>query len=177
MALIKGIEKGDQSFRHFTFDENDYIQKNGVYYYRVNYGKSKLEGPDAEDETGFVACAKVIPLGGMRPKTIPGQTIKQVSQPVQTVQTPTPESGPKKRGRKPKVEKVELSTEVIPVSVQSDFGTFEYWVEEIKSNHIEDLQNKLNQRGSEGWELCGFDTNKQIFGDIHIIAIFKRKRG
>ena len=175
--VYKGIEKGDQSFRHFTFDENDYIQKNGVYYYRVNYGKNKLEGPDAEEETGFVACAKVVPLGGKGPKTIPGQTVKQESQPVQTVQTPVPEPELKKRGRPAKVKALETSNETISVAPQGGIQKFEYYVTEIAFTNSTSLQELLNKHGEEGWELCGFEGSRNMFSSTHIVAVFKRKRG
>ena len=67
---IKGIAKGDKDLRHFTFDDNDYIEKEGHYYYKVNYGKNPLEGEGAEDEIGFIECDKVMPLGGQKPKAI-----------------------------------------------------------------------------------------------------------
>ena len=72
MALIRGIEKGDKDLRHFTFDDEDYVVRGGIYYYKVNYGKNKLEGEAAEDEIGFVECSKVITLGGRKPSFIPG---------------------------------------------------------------------------------------------------------
>ena len=94
----------------------------------------------------------------------------------QSLQAPI--EAPKKRGRKPKVDKVESSSETIPVATSDTPGLYEYLVNEIKADNIEEFQDKLNRRGNEGWELCGFDTNRySLFGDIHIIAVFKRKRG
>jgi len=173
--VIKGIAKGDKDLRHFTFEDDDYVVRGGVYYYRVNYGKNKLEGEYAEDEIGYVECSKVIPLGGRKPRPIPGkekpETVKEVKETVEVVEKP-------KRGRPAKVTKTEPGKETIPVSTSDTPGTFEYLVNEIKVDHIEDFQDKLNRRGNEGWELCGFDTNRySLFGDIHIIAVFKRKRG
>lgn len=173
--LIKGIAKGDKDLRHFTFDdEKDVVVKGGVYYYKVNYGKNKLEGEYAEEEIGYVECSKVIALGGRKPKPV-GKEQPKVEQPI-VVSEPEP----KKRGRKPKVETLTSSSEVLPVQVMMDGnpGTFEYLVSEIKVDHIEEFQEQLNMKGSEGWELCGFDTNRySLFGDIHIIVVFKRKRG
>jgi len=174
---IKGIAKGDKDLRHFTFDDNDYVVRGGVYYYKVNYGKNKLEGEYGEDEISYVECTKVIPLGGKKPKPIPGLVAK--TKPVEqkpVVEEPVQEV--KKRGRKPKVDKVEPGTETIPVATSDTPGLYEYLVNEIKADNIEEFQDKLNRRGNEGWELCGFDTNRySLFGDIHIIVVFKRKRG
>lgn len=173
--LIKGIAKGDKDLRHFTFDdEKDVVVKGGVYYYKVNYGKNKLEGEYAEEEIGYVECSKVIALGGRKPKPV-GKEQPKAEQPI-VVSEPEP----KKRGRKPKVETLTSSSEVLPVQAMMDGnpGTFEYLVSEIKVDHIEEFQDQLNMKGSEGWELCGFDTNRySLFGDIHIIVVFKRKRG
>jgi hypothetical protein len=173
--IIKGIAKGDKDLRHFTFDDNDVVVRGGVYYYNVNYGKNPLEGEYGDEESGYVECSKVIPLGGKKPKPIPGKSeaAETPVQKVHMVQTPEPET--KKRGRKPKVEKEEPSSEVrTDVYVPS---RYEYTVTEINASNITELQNQLNENGLNGWELCGFDTNKTLFGSIHIVAIFKRKRG
>ena len=185
---LKGIEKGDQNFRHFTFDDDDYIQKNGVYYYRVNYGKNKLEGPDAEDEIGFVSCTKVIPLGGKGPRYIPGQE-KKASEPMQymppnvTPSAPAPAAAPevsqepKRRGRPPKVKILEGSNETIQVAPQEGTPKFEYYVSELTFTNSANLQELLNKLGEEGWELCGFEGSRNMFAATHIVAVFKRKRG
>ena len=174
--VIKGIAKGDKDLRHFTFDDGDYVVRGGIYYYKVNYGKNKLEGEYGEDEISYVECSKVIPLGGRKPKPIPELAAKN-----EPIYQPVEEPGSqevKKRGRKPKVDKVESSSETIPVATSDTPGLYEYLVNEIKADNIEEFQDKLNRRGNEGWELCGFDTNRySLFGDIHIIAVFKRKRG
>ena len=104
---IKGIAKGDKDLRHFTFDDNDYVEKEGQYYYKVNYGKNPLEGEGAEDEIGFIECDKVIPLGGQKPKPIQNKVQQQESQPVQ-VQA-------KKRGRPAKTTKTSTNDVTIHV--------------------------------------------------------------
>lgn len=176
--VIKGIAKGDKDLRHFTFDDSDYVVRGGVYYYKVNYGKNALEGEYGEDEIGYVECTKVMPLGGKKPKPIPELEAKKAEPAVGQVSQQEEVQEPKKRGRKPKVEKIEPGTDVISVSTSGEPGTYEYLVNEIKADHIEEFQDKLNRKGDEGWELCGFDTNRHsLFGDIHIIAVFKRKRG
>ena len=175
---IKGIAKGDKDLRHFTFDDGDYVVRGGVYYYKVNYGKNALEGEYGEDEIGYVECTKVMPLGGKKPKPIPGLEAKK-AEPVAAVQVPQQEEvqEPKKRGRKPKVDKIEPGTGTIPVATPGEPGTYEYLVDGIKGEDIQEIQGKLNERGNHGWELCGFDTSKPLFGDIHMIVVFKRKRG
>lgn len=171
MALIRGIEKGDKDLRHFTFDDEDYVVKGGIYYYKVNYGKNKLEGEVAEDEIGFVECDNVIALGGKKPKPIQRKT-NTAQAPVSEVQQV---QGPKKRGRPAKVTKPEPVNGTIPVAT----GTYvyEYHVAEFNVQDVQSLQNELNRLGSEGWELCCYDVDRSIFSATHIRAIFKRKRG
>ena len=174
--VIKGIERGDKDLRHFTFDDGDYVVRGGKYYYKVNYGKNKLEGEYAEDEISFVECTRVIPLGGKKPKPIPELVAKMTPE----VQTPTPEvpvQEPKKRGRKAKVES---SGDIAPepgVYIQVTPGMFEYTVNQFNFNDMEKLQSKLNEMGEQGWEMCGFSPYRPLFGDTHIVAVFKRKRG
>lgn len=172
--IIKGIKKGDKELRHFTFDDGEYTLKNGVYYYKVNYGKNTLEGPDAEDEIGFVAADMVIPLGGRRPRPIPGrgteEKVKSVDtpKPVETVEKP-------KRGRPAKVTKTEPGKEIIPVA--GEVYAYEYYVAELKITDTTELQNELNELGSQGWELCCYDVDRSLFSNTLIRMIFKRKRG
>ena len=166
---IKGIAKGDKDLRHFTFDDNDYVEKEGKYYYKVNYGKNPLEGEGAEDEIGFIECDKVIPLGGQKPKPIQNKVQQQESQPVQV-------EG-KKRGRPAKTINVSTNEVTIPVSTPGNPGTFEYTVNQFNIGDLVELTNKLNEMGNQGWEMCGFSPYKSLFGDAHIITVFKRKRG
>lgn len=168
---IKGIAKGDKDLRHFTFDDNDYMEKEGKYYYKVNYGKNPLEGEGAEDEIGFIECDKVIPLGGQKPKPIQSKVQKEESKPVQVQE--------KKRGRPAKVTKLDAGSETVGVSVNllDKSGTFEYVVSQFNIGNPGEFQDKLNEMGEQGWEMCGFSPYKSLFGDAHIITVFKRKRG
>ncbi len=169
---IKAIAKGDKDLRHFTFDDNDYVEKEGRYYYKINYGKNPLEGEGAEDEIGFIECDKIIPLGGQKPKPIqPIQNKDQLleSQPVQV--------HVKKRGRPAKTINVSTNEVTIPVSTPGNPGTFEYTVNQFNIGDTVELTNKLNEMGNQGWEMCGFSPYKSLFGDAHIITVFKRKRG
>lgn len=173
---IRGIAKGDKELRHFTFDDEDYVVRGGVYYYKVNYGKNPLEGEYGEDEVSYVECSKVIPLGGKKPRPIPGtQKSEPVSTPVEEVQEA------KKRGRKPnkttKVDKLISSPDIIPVSTKGNIEKFEYTVHQFNYNNPSELRDALNKMGDEGWEMCGFSPFKSLFGDTHIVAVFKRKRG
>ena len=174
--ILKGLKKGSNDLRKFTFDDNEYIQKDGHFYYKVNYGKNLLEGEYAEDEIGYVDVTQVITLGGKKPKPIPELEMRQYMPP-----TPTPQvevkPEPKKRGRPAKVNKIEPSQETIQVAPMGGVETFEYLVTSLKVETIPDLQFQLNEKGKEGWELCGFDSNKTLFGSIQFVCIFKRKRG
>lgn len=169
---LKGIARGDHGFRHFTFDDEDVILKNNVYYYKVNYGKNPLEGEYGEEEIGYVPCENVMCIGGKKPRPVimkeePKPEV--VEQKTSTVSEPVVEE-PKKRGRPSK--KVQES-----VSTYTGDNTFEYIVEEFHTSEIPTFQSQLNEKGKEGWELCGFDSTKSLFGEIDMIAIFKRKRG
>ena len=166
---IKGIAKGDKDLRHFTFDDNDYVEKEGKYYYKINYGKNSLEGEGAEDEIGFIECDKVIPLGGQKPKPIQNKVQQLESQPAQVQE--------KKRGRPTKTTKTSTNDVTVPVSIPGNPGTFEYTVSQFNIADIVELTNKLNDMGNQGWEMCGFSPYKSLFGDAHIITVFKRKRG
>ena len=171
--VIKGIAKGDKDLRHFTFDDEDYVVKGGVYFYKVNYGKNKLEGEYAEDEIGYVECDKVISLGGKRPRPIPGREVKKET-PADVAETPQKETKAKKP-RTAKTTKLNANTERLEVFTGP--STFEYKVDEIKASKIKDLEQQLNEKGQDGWEVCGMDTNKSLFGEIHIVVVLKRKRG
>lgn len=173
--VIRGIERGDKDLRHFTFDDDDYVVRGGVYYYKVNYGKNKLEGEYGEDEINFVECSKVIPLGGKKPKPIPGLQAKKETPTLTPEPNVTPTQETKKRGRKAKTETVDL--EIPSSNVAKIQDRFEYIVHQFNYNNVDDLKKKLNELGTEGWEMCGFNPYKTLFGDTHIITVFKRKRG
>lgn len=113
--------------------------------------------------------SEIIPIGGWKKP----QVQKPVEQPVEQVQQVPVEK--KKPGRPKKVQNVEQSPLSGP-SVPSGSSLYEYYVEEIHSDGAGELQNKLNELGSQGWEMCGFDMNKSLFKDIHIIAVFKRRK-
>lgn len=175
---IRGIAKGDKELRHFTFDDGDYTVRGGVYYYKVNYGKNKLEGEYAEDEIAYIECDKVIPLGGKKPRPIPGKspvntTGGGTTEPVKPAE---PVKQPAKRGRPAKVKNVEASTEIIPVAVEGT-SVYEYYVAEMKITDTQTLQESLNELGAEGWELCCYDVDRSLFSNTQIRMIFKRKRG
>ena len=171
--ILKGLKKGSNDLRKFTFDDNEYIQKDGHFYYKVNYGKNLLEGEYAEDEIGYVDVTQVITLGGKKPKPIP-ELEKQDTAPMQYM-PPTQETKPepKKRGRPAKAKPDET---VFPVS-QDGIQKFEYYVTDLAYTNSENLQGLLNKLGDEGWELCGFEGNRNMFSSTHIVAVFKRKRG
>lgn len=171
---IRGIKKGDRDLRHFTFDDDDVVVRAGTYMYKVTYDKNPLEGEYGEEEVGYVECDKVMALGGRKPKPI--VKTEEPQKEVTIVKETPVEKQPAKRGRKPKVDKVEPSTENRSVDVCIP-NRYEYTVTEIKASNITELQDQLNEKGLNGWELCGFDTNKTPFGPIHIVAVFKRKRG
>lgn len=169
------MKRGDNSMRKFTFDDTDYIEKDGHYYYKVNYGKNKLEGEYAEDEIGYVEVTQVLPLGGVKLTPIP--ELQQRSEPMSYVpveEAPKPEKP--KRGRPPKVTKLEPEQVTIPVQTLAGTPVFEYLVPLLDATDATSLQAKLNLYGNEGWELCGFDTNKSLFGSREIMVVFKREK-
>lgn len=169
--ILKGLQKGDNKLRKFTFNDEEYVEKDGRYYYKVNYGKNKLEGEYAEDEIGYVEVSKVLTLGGMKPKPIPEL---QTPEPVQV--TVAKQDEKPKRGRPPKVKSQEVSNETYPVA-QPGAAKFEYFVTGLDAKDEKELQNKLNSLGQEGWEMCGMESIRSLFGNIHIVVVLKRKRG
>jgi hypothetical protein len=147
--------------------------RGGVYYYKVNYGKNPLEGEHGDEEIGYVECSKVIPLGGKRPKPIPGKTVEKAV-PIQIQQ---PQTEPVKTVKKPGRPKKNVDTNV-QVSAPTDSAErFEYMVENMNMDNPEDLKRVLNNWGEDGWELCWFEPERSIFGSYKARAIFKRKRG
>ena len=171
------MKRGDNSMRKFTFDDTDYIEKDGHYYYKVNYGKNKLEGEYAEDEIGYVEVTQVLPLGGVKLTPIP--ELQQRSEPMAYVpvdEAPVVEEKPK-RGRPPKVKKLETSNETYVPAPQGGVQKYDYHVTYLGADNRENLEDELNKLGDVGWELCGFDTTKGMFGPMKIVAVFKRKRG
>ena len=173
--VLKGLQKGDKKIRKFTFDDEEYIEKDGKYYYKVNYGKNSLEGEYAEDEIDYIEVTQVIPLGGKKLKPIP-----ELQKPtaVAVPQEPQPQQVEKpKRGRPPKIKTLEGSNETIQVAPQEGTPKFEYYVSELTFTNSTNLQELLNKLGEEGWELCGFEGSRNMFAATHIVAVFKRKRG
>ena len=175
--VIRGLKKGSNDLRKFTFNDDEYTQKNGKYYYKVNYGKNTLEGEYAEDEIGYVEVTQVIPLGGVKPKPMP-ELEKQDTAPMQYMppaQETKPE--PKKSGRSTKAKAAGTLEKTVPVAPQDGVQKFEYYVTDLAYTNSENLQGLLNKLGDEGWELCGFEGNRNMFSSTHIVAVFKRKRG
>ena len=174
---FKGILKGDGSYRHFEFDEDDVIIKNSIPYYKVNYGKNPLEGPDADDEIQYIPCDKVMVLGGKKPKTPIKEEKTVKTTPVKPVKKEVKETKPKKTTKAKKTVEEKSNTYPPQTEVYVSPEKFEYYVEELTVDEVDSLRNKLNELGDDGWELCGFDTNKSFLKSIHILVIFKRKRG
>lgn len=196
--MYKGIQRGDKNFRHFTFDENDFIVKDNVKYYKVNYGKSNLEGPDAEDETGYIDAPNIIVLGGKKPsfsnpvqsKPVIEEKPAEISNSEQEKETkskpvskkPQEQKRPVGRPKKVKPDTDQITTVSSEVSkaLLSGLNTvkkemFEYTVKEFVVKDVDTLKEQLNLLGSDGWEMCGFDTYRTLFTDIRIMAIFKKR--
>lgn len=178
----KGIARGDTSYRHFTFTDEDILIENGITYYKVNYGKNKLEGPEAEDEIGYLKYDDIIFLGGNRPGQVKTEEPKVENKIEPKVEPKENETKPAKKspGRPKKVKEEQPKIETVSKNetIQWVSGTdrFEYRVCEFNSKNIDELESELNKYGNEGWELCGFDTNKSLFSEMSIITILKRKR-
>lgn len=182
----KGIARGDTSYRHFTFTDEDILIENGITYYKVNYGKNKLEGPEAEDEIGYLKYDDIIFLGGNRPAQMKVEEPKvktknepEVEPKKENETKPTKKSSgrPKKvKEEQPKIEVVSKNETTQWISGTDCSDRFEYRVCEFNSKNIDELESGLNKYGNEGWELCGFDTNKSLFSEMTIITILKRKR-
>ena len=149
---FKGIRRGDSTFRHFTFDDQDVMVKGGITYYKANYGKNKLEGEYAEEEIVPIPCDQVMVLGGKKPNPPKSQVREEVVEPNVEISKP-------KRGR-PRKETPELQSPA-PSFVYSGDVKFEYYIEELYAEHAGELQNKLNELGNEGWEMCGYTSDRK----------------
>lgn len=177
----KGIARGDSAYRHFTFDDTDVLEKDGDMLYKVNYGKNALEGDYAEDEIGYVRCSDVIFLGGKKPDLPQPQnkqteTVPEKTKPVKVAKTE------KKSAKTKKTKEKVVETPAIKILEQPEWNPtigqciFEYTYKEFHTEDIKRLQELLNVYGNEGWEMCGFDTNKSLLGEMSIFAVFKRRK-
>lgn len=190
----KGIARGDSTYRHFTFDDTDVLEKDGDMLYKVNYGKDTLEGDHAEDEIGYVRCSDVIFLGGKKPNLPQPQNKQTETVPEKTVESPKKNEVPektkpvkvakteKKSAKIKKTKEKVVEEPAIKILEQPEWNPatgqciFEYTYKEFHTEDIKRLQELLNVYGNEGWEMCGFDTNKSLLGEMSIFAVFKRRK-
>lgn len=171
---LTGIEKGDSNYRHFTFDDDHIVNKGGEKYYMVNYGKNKIEGDFGEDEISFVKCKNVIVLGGKKAKPFESVQVEEKAETKQeTEHTEVIETQEENKPVDKKPEPIQVAER--EKNMFEYIKRFEYIVEEFGDDGRSQLNERLNALGKEGWEMCGFETNKKVFGEYQIIAIFKRE--
>ena len=170
--IRKGILKGDKSFRKFTFDDSKCV--NGKY--ECTYPMDPVERNEfSEPNKVWLSESEMLVIGAPIKKKAPEQNPNQIEQPVEQPKVKTQSTVPEKRkpGRPKKVV-----NEPAPNVFEKPEGSekYEYLVEEIQMTNDYPLQDKLNELGDAGWEMCGFETVKQIF-TVSILMVFKRKRG
>lgn len=158
--IRKGILKGDKSFRKFTFDDEKCV--NGKY--ECTYPKDALENNEFSDqEVLWLSESDMLVIGGPIKKKGPEQ------KPVQKN-----EQEKRKPGRPKKVVNVIPPPPALTPS-SDGLDKYEYLVEESQMSNVNSLQERLNELGDAGWEMCGFETMKQMFS-VNMVMIFKRKR-
>lgn len=193
--MIKiGIDKTDMSFRHFFFNDSEVLTSNPPKY--------KIWYVDDEEDVSFIECSKVITLKNQDGSIIQKQdnTSNTSTQPnlvieeVNTYETYIDENAkeiehveiehkeepivitdtqPEKRKRGRPKGSFKVKTVETPQIVENNL--FEYQVKDWELN--DEFENKLNEKGKEGWELCGFEIYrpKILSGDNKVLCVFKRK--
>ena len=189
-----GIDKTDKTYRHFEYDDERRYGNPQVY--KVLYEESGVFGE--------VLCSNVIsikksnnvhnhfldiPIYGDSKQEVskPKQTVDVKETVVETKQQVVIEEKKKTKSSKTKSnKKVEIQNENVeevkfkgaPFDInQMTFSpkSYEYDVFVIDNvSNADDIKNKLNEFGKDGWEVCGFQTIQKVFG---CQAIFIMKKG
>ena len=189
-----GIDKTDKTYRHFEYDDERRYGNPQVY--KVLYEESGVFGE--------VLCSNVIsikksnnvhnhfldiPIYGDSKQEVskPKQTVDVKETVVETKQQVVIEEKKKTKSSKTKSnKKVEIQNENVeevkfkgaPFDInQMTFSpkSYEYDVFVIDNvSNADDIKNKLNELGKDGWEVCGFQTMQKVFG---CQAIFIMKKG
>lgn len=182
-----GMDKTDKQFRKFEYDDERMFGNPQVF--KVLYEETGLFGE--------VLCSNVISIKKSinthnhflnipkynESKNIEEETLvstKIVDDVNEIKKSSTEEKKKSKSASKTKSKLLELKKEVVteePEIVISHLippKTYEYDILVIDNiSDIEDIKNKLNELGQNGWQVCGFQTVTKLFGCQAIIIMKK----
>ena len=184
-----GLDKTDKTYRHFEYDDERRYGNPQVY--KVLYEESGVFGE--------VLCSNVISIkqsnnvhnhfldipiygDGKQEVSKPKQTVVETTQQV-VIQEDKKKTKSSKTKSNKKLETINENVEEVkfkgaPFDVnQMTFSptSYEYDVFVIDNvSNADDIKNKLNEFGKDGWEVCGFQTIQKVFG---CQAIFIMKKG
>ena len=190
-----GIDKTDKTYRHFEYDDERRYGNPQVY--KVLYEESGVFGEVLCSNVISIKKSNNV-HNHFLDIPIYGDSKQEVSKPKQTVDVKetvieTPQQvvikEEKKKTKSSKTKsnkKVEITNEnVEEVKIKGDpfdinqmtFSpkSYEYDVFVIDNvSNADDIKNKLNELGKDGWDVCGFQTIQKVFG---CQAIFIMKKG
>ena len=181
--MIKiGIDKSNNSFRKFYFDDSQVLTSNPPKY--------KIWYVDDEEDYTFIECSKVFAIKNApdeMQQTSPSPSIEKIDGTDLVAKEPTPiittkeeieknnivvdQPKPKRKPGRPK--KVSEPTP----SPTTKMSKFEYKILDEPIDDLDDFENMLNEYGDDGWEVCGFEIYKIggiLSTNMNMICILKR---
>lgn len=196
-----GIDKTDKSFRHFEYD--DERMYGNPQKYKVLYEESGDFGEilcsnvlPIKKSTNTRNNFLDIPLYKNKkdnviksePMSVVEEIIKDVTEENKTElseekkKTKTSKLKVKKEAKENIKETIVVSEEPNSTIVNSLPKSYEYdiividnisYVDDIKNKVVDNIKNKLNEMGKDGWELCGFQIVQKVFVSQAIIIMKK----
>ena len=191
-----GIDKTDKTYRHFEYDDERRYGNPQVY--KVLYEESGSFGEvlcsnvisikKSNNVHNYFLDIPIYVDGKSEEVSKPKQTVDVKETVVEiTQQVVAPEEKKKTKSSKTKSNKKvdTLNENDVDVKIkgasfdinQMTFSpkSYEYDVFVIDNvSNVDDIKNKLNEFGKDGWEVCGFQTVQKVFG---FQAIFIMKKG
>lgn len=196
-----GIDKTDKSFRHFEYD--DERMYGNPQKYKVLYEESGDFGEilcsnvlSIKKSTNVHNHFLDIPVyknkkdDGLKsePMSVVEEIIKDVTEENKTElseekkKTKTSKLKVKKEAKENIKETIVVPEEPNSVIIPSLPKSYEYdiividnisYVDDIKNKVVDNIKNKLNEMGKDGWELCGFQIVQKVFVSQAIIIMKK----
>lgn len=190
-----GMDKTDKQFRKFEYDDERMFGNPQVF--KVLYEETGLFGEvlcsnvisikkSINTHNHFLDIPKYNESKNIEEETVNQSeehtlvSTKIVDDVKEIKKSSTEEKKKSKSASKTKSNLLELKKEVVteePEIVISHLlppKTYEYDVLVIDNiSDIEDIKNKLNELGQNGWEVCGFQTVTKLFGCQAIIIMKK----
>lgn len=191
-----GIDKRDPSYRHFYYDDEVILSSNPPKY-KINY-------VDDENDIDYVDCKYVIKIKDMpvvkQPNTETETVVEKIDSSVEngslsvsynsdydnsiTVTNQTTDYETKQMvENEPVIKKSKKkSKNVVENNVQCEENRhigdikFEYRVFEYDFDNIDELNNKLNEYGEDGWDLVSMEIYKSGFvNKKRVLCVMKKK--